>query len=146
MLAATRPGSWIDHLCRVLVTAGVSLPTFFTGLLLVYVFYYLLGWAPSPLGRLDVFFLPPPNRHRLLHRSTPDRRRHGDGLGAALRQLVLPARHAGAVRAGADRPHDPRPPCCSVLASDYVRTARASGLSRAHGDRHLRASATPCCR
>ena len=41
-------------LCRVVTTAGVSLPTFFTGLLLVYVFYYLLGWAPAPLGRLDV--------------------------------------------------------------------------------------------
>ena len=61
ILAATRPGSWIDHLCRVVVTAGVSLPTFFTGLLLIYVFYYLLGWAPSPLGRLDIFYLLPPH-------------------------------------------------------------------------------------
>ena len=47
---------WIDHACRVVATAGVSLPVFFTGLLLVYVFYYLLGWAPAPLGRLDVFY------------------------------------------------------------------------------------------
>ena len=60
ILAATRPGSLIDHACRVVATAGVSLPVFFTGLLLVYVFYYLLGWAPAPLGRLDVFFSPPP--------------------------------------------------------------------------------------
>ena len=51
----------IDHTCRVLATAGVSLPVFFTGLILVYVFYYLLGWAPAPLGRLDVFFSPPPH-------------------------------------------------------------------------------------
>ena len=36
------------------------MPVFFTGLILVYVFYYLLGWAPAPLGRLDVFFDPPP--------------------------------------------------------------------------------------
>ena len=36
VLAATRPGSWVDHLCRVLVTAGVSLPTFFTGLSITY--------------------------------------------------------------------------------------------------------------
>ena len=50
VLAATRPGSWIDQLCRLLTTAGVSLPTFFTGLLLAYVFYFLLGWAPSPLA------------------------------------------------------------------------------------------------
>ncbi len=56
ILAAVRQGSWIDHTCRVVATAGVSLPVFFTGLLLVYVFYFLLGWAPAPLGRLDAFF------------------------------------------------------------------------------------------
>ena len=52
VLAATRPGSWVDQLCRVVTTAGVSLPVFFTGLLLSFVFYFLLGWAPSPLGRI----------------------------------------------------------------------------------------------
>ena len=50
VLAATHAGSWADHAARVTTTAGVSLPIFFTGLLLVYVFYYLLGWAPAPLG------------------------------------------------------------------------------------------------
>ena len=60
VLAATRPGSWIDQLCRLVTTAGVSLPTFFTGLVLAYVFYFLLGWAPAPLGRLDPMFSPPP--------------------------------------------------------------------------------------
>ncbi|MGA7011104.1 MAG: ABC transporter permease, partial [Pseudolabrys sp.] len=60
ILAAVKQGSWIDHTCRVVATAGVSLPVFFTGLLLVYVFYFLLGWSPAPLGRLDVFFSPPP--------------------------------------------------------------------------------------
>ena len=56
----SKQGSWIDHACRIVVTAGVSLPVFFTGLLLVYIFYYLLGWAPSPIGRLDVFYSAPP--------------------------------------------------------------------------------------
>src|SRR5271169_5409991 len=56
ILGAVRQGTWIDHTCRVVATAGVSLPVFFTGLLLAYVFYFLLGWAPAPLGRLDVFF------------------------------------------------------------------------------------------
>jgi peptide/nickel transport system permease protein len=59
VLAATHPNSAVDHACRVISTAGVSLPVFFTGLLLVYVFYYLLGWAPAPLGRLDSFSTPP---------------------------------------------------------------------------------------
>src|SRR5579864_7075431 len=59
IIAAVRQGSWADHLCRVLATAGVSLPVFFSGLLLVYVFYYRIGWAPPPLGRLDVFHSAP---------------------------------------------------------------------------------------
>src|SRR5512139_3406063 len=59
ILAAVKQGSWIDHTCRVVATAGVSLPVFFTGLLLVYVFYYILGWSPSPIGRLDAFASAP---------------------------------------------------------------------------------------
>ncbi len=62
VVAGDAPGL-LDRPClpRALATAGVSLPTFFTGLLLVYVFYFLLGWAPSPLGRFDAFTLA---RHR----------------------------------------------------------------------------------
>ena len=60
ILAATRPGSLVVHACRVVTTAGVSLPVFFTGLILVYAFYYLLGWAPAPLGRLGIFYSAPP--------------------------------------------------------------------------------------
>src|ERR1700745_3024839 len=43
ILAAVKQGSWIDHACRVVATAGVSLPVFFTGLLLGYAVYFLLG-------------------------------------------------------------------------------------------------------
>ena len=60
ILAAVKQGSWIDHTCRIVATAGVSLPVFFTGLLLVYVFYYQLGWSPAPIGRLDAFATAPP--------------------------------------------------------------------------------------
>src|SRR5277367_286568 len=59
ILAAVKQGSWIDHTCRIVATAGVSLPVFFTGLLLVYVFYFQLGWSPAPIGRLDAFDSPP---------------------------------------------------------------------------------------
>src|SRR5450755_478893 len=59
ILGAVKQGSWIDHTCRVVATAGVSLPVFFTGLLLVYVFYFQLGWSPAPLGRLDAFTSAP---------------------------------------------------------------------------------------
>src|SRR6201991_5250866 len=90
VLAATRPGSLIDHACRVVATAGVSLPVFFTGLILVYVFYYQLGWAPAPLGRLDVFFSPPP---QVTGFYLVDSLLIGNGelFWASLKQLILPA-------------------------------------------------------
>ena len=47
----------MDHLCRVIVTAGVSLPTFFPGILLIFIFYYVLGVAPAPLGRSETILV-----------------------------------------------------------------------------------------
>src|SRR6202049_4581018 len=59
--AATRINGPVDHACRALVTVSAAFPTFFVGLLFVYVFYFLLGWAPQPLRRLNeiVFSAPP---------------------------------------------------------------------------------------
>jgi ABC-type dipeptide/oligopeptide/nickel transport system permease component len=45
-LAAVRQNSWIDYLCVVLATAGVSLPNFVTGILLILVFALTLGLLP----------------------------------------------------------------------------------------------------
>ncbi len=127
VLAATRPGSWIDQLCRLITTAGVSLPTFFTGLLLAYVFYFLLGWAPSPLGRLDPMFSPPPQLTGLY---VVDGLLAGEPAlaWAALKQLVLPvATMALFVLAPIARMT--RASMLAVLSADFVRTARAAGLS-----------------
>jgi peptide/nickel transport system permease protein len=128
ILGATRPGSWVDHLCRLLATAGVSLPTFFTGLLLAYVFYYLLGLAPSPLGRIDVAFSPPPHVTGLyLVDSLLDR--DLELFRAAAAQLLLPAITLG-LFVMAPIMRMTRASMLGVLSSDFIRTARASGLSR----------------
>jgi peptide/nickel transport system permease protein len=126
--AATRPGSWIDQLARLVTTAGVSLPTFFTGLLLAYVFYFLLGWAPSPLGRLDPMFSPPPTVTGLY---LVDAALAGDRAlwWAAAKQLVLPVLTM-AIFVLAPISRMTRASMLAVLSSDFVRTARASGLSR----------------
>lgn len=128
VFAATRPGSWVDHLCRVAATAGVSLPTFFTGLLLAYVFYFLLGIAPAPLGRLDVIYSAPPavSGFYLI-----------DSLialdlelfAASARQIALPAITLG-LFVMAPLMRMTRAAMLGVLSSDFVRTARASGLPR----------------
>lgn len=128
ILAATRQGTWVDHLCRMLVTAGVSLPTFFTGLFLIYIFYYLLGWAPSPLGRLDFIYLPPPHVTGFY---TLDSLIAGDleTLRASLVQMVLPSITLG-LFALAPIARMTRASMLTALGSEYVRTARANGLSR----------------
>ena len=125
--AASRPGSWVDQLCRLLTTAGVSLPTFFTGLLLAYVFYFLLGWAPAPLGRLDPMFSPPPQVTGLY---LVDALLAGDLplWWACGRQIVLPTLTM-AIFVLAPIARMTRASMLQVLSSDFVRTARASGLS-----------------
>jgi ABC-type dipeptide/oligopeptide/nickel transport system permease component len=127
IMAAIRPGSLVDHACRIVATAGVSLPVFFTGLILVYVFYYLLGWAPAPLGRLDVFASPPPpvTGFYLIDSLIA---RDGETFLASLKQLVLPALTLGLFSL-APIARMTRASMLAVLASDFVRTARASGLS-----------------
>ena len=127
ILAAVKQGSWIDHTCRVVATAGVSLPVFFTGLLLVYVFYFLLGWAPAPLGRLDVFYTAPP---QITGFYLIDSLIAGDFevFRAALGQLILPGLTL-AIFSLAPIARMTRASMLAVLASDFVRTARASGLS-----------------
>ncbi|MBQ0745017.1 MAG: ABC transporter permease [Marinobacter sp.] len=127
VLAATRPNTWVDHICRFLVTAGVSLPTFFTGLALMYVFYYLLGWAPAPMGRLDMMYLPPESVTGFL---TIDAIIAGEWeiLGAALAQLALPLITL-ALFTLAPIARMTRAAMLQTLGSDFVRTARAAGLS-----------------
>jgi peptide/nickel transport system permease protein len=125
--AATRPGSWIDHLCRITTTAGVSLPVFFTGLVLVYVFYFRLGWSPAPLGRLDVFYSAPPTITGFYLIDTLIARDF-EAFRSALSQLLLPATTL-AIFSLAPIARMTRASMLAVLASDFVRTARASGLS-----------------
>ncbi|MCW5686974.1 MAG: ABC transporter permease [Pseudolabrys sp.] len=126
ILAAVKQGSWIDHTCRVIATAGVSLPVFFTGLLLVYAFYFQLGWAPAPLGRLDAFASAPPT---ITGFYLIDSLITGqfETFRSALAQLILPVATL-AIFSLAPIARMTRASMLAVLASEFVRTARASGL------------------
>ena len=128
ILAATRPDGVIDQATRFLVTAGVSLPTFFTGLLLLFIFYFKLGWAPSPLGRLDILYLSPPTVTGFY---LVDSLIAGDleTFRAALAQLMLPSITL-ALFTMAPIARMTRASMIAALGSEYIRTARAAGLSR----------------
>jgi peptide/nickel transport system permease protein len=127
VFAALRPGSAVDHACRVAATAGVSLPVFFTGLLLIYLLYYRLGIAPAPLGRLDVFATAPQQRTGFY---LIDATLTGDwaALRSTLSQLALPAATL-AIFSFAPITRMTRASMLAALAADYTRTARSLGLA-----------------
>ena len=128
MLAAMRPGSLVDHAVRLLCTLGVCVPTFVSGLLLIYVFYLKLGWAPDPTGRMDIFAATPPDITGFL---LIDFAIVGDFAGwrAAAAQLVLPALTM-ALFVLAPLARMTRAAMLAALGSDFIRTARSIGLSR----------------
>jgi peptide/nickel transport system permease protein len=104
------------------------MPSFWTGLLLVYVFFFMLGVAPPPLGRLgpDV---PPPARITGLY--VVDALVTGQWTVArsAVHQLMLPAITLGfTVMAPLTRMV--RATMLEILESDYIKAAWAAGLSR----------------
>lgn len=127
--AATRPDSWIDHLCRGTVTIAAAFPTFFTALLFVYLFYFLIPLAPEPIGRLnDIYFTAP---HTITGFYLIDSLLEGEWqtFCGALGQIILPAMSLGSF-ALAPIARMTRAAMLQALASDHVRTARACGLSR----------------
>jgi peptide/nickel transport system permease protein len=128
VVAALRPNSLLDHGVRMLCTLGVCVPTFVSGLLLIYVFYYLLGWAPDPTARIDIFASTPPD---ITGFYLVDFAIVGDwdGWWAAFSQLVLPA-CTMALFVLAPLARMTRASMLSVLGADFIRTANAMGLAR----------------
>lgn len=128
VLSAVHRDTFIDHVGRVLGIAGVAMPTFWTGLLFVYVFFYQLGVAPPPLGRLGSGVTAPQHVTGLY---VVDSIATGNwnALRSSLYQLMLPAATLGfSVMAPVARMV--RSTMLEILESDYVKAAWASGLPR----------------
>ncbi|RTH02138.1 peptide ABC transporter permease [Thermus scotoductus] len=127
ILAAVRKNSLLDTLSMSLSLVGVSMPVFWLGLLLVYLFAVNLHWLPTG-GRLStdlaIDFRPITGFLVL------------DGMLAlkpevlmdALRHLILPALTLGTIPL-AILTRITRSAMLEVLSQDYVRTARAKGLA-----------------
>jgi peptide/nickel transport system permease protein len=126
-LAASRQNKPTDHVSRVFSLLGSSLPVFWTGLALLFVFYARLSWLPGP-GRLPARTDPPEHITGLY---TVDALLHGQWslFGQALYHLILPAFVLGwAVMGTVSRLV--RASMLDELHADYVRTARSKGLRR----------------
>jgi len=127
ILAAMNPNTWIDHGCRILVTGGASTPIFFSGLFLLFIFYYVLGWAPSPIGRLDFLYYPPPTVTGFY---TIDAllAKDFETFVAAVQQIILPALTL-ALFALSPIARMTRSAMLTALGSEYVKAATANGLN-----------------
>jgi peptide/nickel transport system permease protein len=104
VLAAWRRGSWIDRFVMIFAVSGFSMPVFWLGFLLVYVFALTLGWLPvqgyAPISQ---------------------------GLVACLRHLTLPALTLSCIYLALIA-RMTRASMLGVLGEDYIRTAFAKGL------------------
>ena len=127
IVAAIRAGSWIDHLARLIGTIGVSMPAFVAGIVLIYVLYFRLGIAPEPIDRIDPFMLKPPTVTGLMLLDSLIARDGAAFLSAAGR-LMLPSLTM-AVIVIAPLMRMTRASMIAVLESDFIRTARAAGMS-----------------
>ncbi|MGM1018466.1 MAG: ABC transporter permease [Actinomycetota bacterium] len=125
-LAAYRRGLVTDQIVRVVTLIGLSVPTFWLALVSFYIFFLELQIAPGS-GRISPSITPPP---RVTGLYTIDYLLNGDGVGFfdALAHLGLPVMVLSLVTIGL-LTRFIRTSVLEVLASDYVRAARAKGLS-----------------
>lgn len=127
-ISAVQRGSWIDNIARVVAVMGISMPMFWSGLLLIYIFFYKLDWAPPPMGALDLLIEAPPSVTGMILVDSLIAG-HWKALGSAISHLVLPATTLALPMIGSIT-RMTRSSMAEVLHSDYVRTATAFGLPR----------------
>lgn len=125
ILAAVRKNTIVDNLATSFSLLGVSMPVFWLGLLLVYLFAVNLQWLPAG-GRLsidvDALFKPITGFYVLDALAQPQT------FWDVAKHLILPAITLGTIPL-AILTRITRSAMLEVLSQDYVRTARAKGLT-----------------
>lgn len=104
VVSAIKPDSPIDYVSRIFTLVGISIPTFFSGILLTLILIRAFGWLP-PLGYEDIW----------------------DDPWANIKQMMLPALALGFYDM-AFIARVTRSSMMEILREDYMRTARSKGL------------------
>lgn len=126
ILAAVKTGTFADQMTRVISLLGASMPPFWSGLLVLFVFYYKLDWAPGP-GRLSSRIeAPAPVTGLLVYDSLVAG--NMPAFWDALSHLVLPSIILGWFTLALIS-RITRSSMLEVLSQDYIRTARAKGVA-----------------
>lgn len=125
IISSTWRGSLVDHASRIVSLVGISMPIFWLGLVLIWIFAVQLQWLP-PDGRLDADTRYTQQTGFVLIDAALQRR--GDLAVTALRHIILPALALSTVPM-AIIARMTRGAMLEVLRADYIRTARAKGLA-----------------
>lgn len=126
IIAAYKADSFADQVTRIISLLGASMPPFWSGLLILFLFYYRLGWAPGP-GRINSRIGAPESVtglfvfDSLLKGNMP-------AFWSSLSHLVLPSIILGWFTLALIS-RITRSSMLEVLSQDYIRTARAKGVS-----------------
>jgi peptide/nickel transport system permease protein len=133
-VAAKRHGGLVDHASLFVSLIGISIPIFFLAIILKYIFAVRLGWLPS-VGRINVISeVDHPTRFYVVDAIIT---RDPGTLWDVLKHLILPAVALGSIPL-AIIARITRAAVLDVQNEDYVRTARAKGLSpRVVDERHV---------
>ncbi len=125
IIAAIRAGSWADHLARLISLLGASMPPFWSGLIALFLFYYVFQILPGP-GRVDTRTVAPATVTGL---HLVDTLLVGDwgGFIDVVRHLILPSIILGWFTLALVS-RVTRSSLLDVLGMDYIRTARGKGL------------------
>ncbi|CDN53800.1 Dipeptide transporter permease DppB [Neorhizobium galegae bv. officinalis bv. officinalis str. HAMBI 1141] len=105
ILAAVKKNTFIDYIANVLALTGLSIPNFWLGIMLILLISVQLGWLPA--SGFESIFVDPVR---------------------SLQTMVMPAFVLGNALAATLMRHT-RSAMIGVLSADYIRTARAKGLS-----------------
>lgn len=142
LVAARRPDGSFDQVSRFVSLLGFSTPTYWLGLVMLFVFFFLLDLAPPGMGRISLMLEPPP---RVTGSYLWDALLAGqwEVARSAAAQLVLPVLCVAIISA-APIVKQTRAIALEAHASDWLRYARAQGLPERTVRRMvLRNSATP---
>lgn len=125
MLAAVKRGSVFDHTVMGVSLTGYSMPIFWWGLLLILFFSVTLGWTPVAKRLSDDFFVDETTGFMLIDTLMSDEK---GSFWSAIQHLILPTIVLGTVPLAVIA-RMTRSAMLEVLGEDYIRTARAKGLS-----------------
>ena len=124
IVSAVWRNSIFDGCSRLIALTGVSMPIFWLGLMLAWVFGVMLGWLPTGFRLGTSITLTPVTHFNLLDSLITS---NGAAFTASLRHLVLPAVALSTIPMAVIN-RMTRASLLEVLSQDYIRTAEAKGL------------------